>query len=187
MIGLSHVSKHFGDKEVLRDFSLTLGETGITAIVGRNGSGKTTLLRILAGLEKKYSGEVVTGNRVAYVFQDYRLVPTLTARKNIALVLDKERGGEAIGYLRAVGLEAEADSLPGSLSGGMQQRLALARAFAYDGDLLLLDEPFAALDDEWRRKMTDAVLDYAKTRPVVLVTHDLQDLDDLNCKVVRLD
>ncbi len=187
MIALSHVSKHFGEKEVLRDFSLTLGERGITAVVGKNGSGKTTLLRILAGLEKKYSGEVVTGNRIAYVFQDYRLVPTLTALENVALVLGKDRRGEAVGYLRAVGLEAEAGSLPGSLSGGMQQRLALARAFAFDGDLLLLDEPFAALDDEWKRKMMDAVQDAAQTRPVVLVTHDAQELAYLNCSVVRLD
>lgn len=187
MISLSHVSKHFGEKEVLRDFSLTLGENGVTAIIGKNGSGKTTLLRILAGLEKKYSGEVVTGSRVAYVFQDYRLVPTLTALENIALVLDKARRGEALEYLHAVGLEAEADSLPGSLSGGMQQRLALARAFAFDGDLLLLDEPFSALDGEWRRKMTDAVRNCAQTRPVVLVSHDPQDLAELNCRVVRLD
>lgn len=187
MIALSHVSKQFGEKEVLRDFSLTLGETGITAVVGKNGSGKTTLLRILAGLEKKYSGEVVTGNRIACVFQDYRLVPTLTARENIALVLDKERRGGAENHLRAVGLEAEADSLPGSLSGGMQQRLALARAFAYEGDLLLLDEPFSALDDEWKQKMMDAVQKSAQTRPVVLVTHDPAELAYLNCKVVRLD
>lgn len=187
MIRLSHVSKHYGEKEVLHDFSLTLGESGVTAIVGRNGSGKTTLLRILAGLERKYSGEVVTGERVAYVFQDYRLVTSLTALENIALVLDKARRGEAIEYLRAVGLEAEADILPDSLSGGMKQRLALGRAFAYGGDLLLLDEPFSALDDEWRQKMTDAVRDCARTRPVVLVTHDLQDLDELNCSVVRLD
>ena len=187
MISLSHVSKHFGEKEVLRDFSLTPGESGVTAIVGKNGSGKTTLLRILAGLEKKYSGEVVTGTRVAYMFQDYRLVPTLTALENVALVLDKTRRGEALEHLRAVGLEAEADSLPGSLSGGMQQRLALARAFAFDGDLLLLDEPFSALDEEWRQKMTDAVREYAQTRPVVLVTHDAQDLAELHCKVVRLD
>lgn len=187
MISLSHVTKRFGEKTVLRDFSLQLGAHGVTAVVGSNGSGKTTLLRILAGLEKKYSGEVVTGSRVAYVFQDYRLVPTLTALENVTLVLDKARRGEAIAFLRAVGLENEADSLPGSLSGGMQQRLALARAFAYDGDLLLLDEPFSALDDEWRRRMLDAVQKLAETRPVVLVTHDASDVEFLQCNTVRLD
>lgn len=187
MIRLSHVTKQFGEKAVLRDFSLTLGETGVTAVIGKNGSGKTTLLRILAGLEKKVSGEVVSGNRIAYVFQEDRLVPTLTALENIALVLDKERRGEALKFLRAVGLEAEADSLPAALSGGMRQRLSLARAFAYDGDLLLLDEPFSALDDEWRQKMTDAVREYAQTRPVVLVTHDPSDVEYLQCKTVKLD
>lgn len=187
MISLSHVTKRFGDKVVLRDFSLRLGETGVTALTGSNGSGKTTLLRILAGLEKKDSGEVVTGSRIAYVFQELRLVPTLTALENVALVLDKPRRGAAVDFLRAVGLEAEAGSLPGSLSGGMQQRLALARAFAYDGDLLLLDEPFSALDEAWKQKMLDAVRDCARTRPVVLVTHDASDVAYLNCKTVRLD
>ncbi len=187
MISLSHVTKHFGEKAVLQDFSLQLGDRGVTAIVGKNGSGKTTILRILAGLERKYAGEVVTGERIAYVFQDLRLVPTLTALKNIALVLDKDRRGEAERQLRAVGLEAEAGSLPGSLSGGMQQRLALARAFAFDSDLLLLDEPFSALDEAWKRKMLDAVRDYAQTRPVVLVTHDMSDVAYLNCRAVRLD
>ncbi|MBQ6430677.1 MAG: ABC transporter ATP-binding protein [Oscillospiraceae bacterium] len=187
MIALSHVTKHFGEKAVLQDFSLQLGENGVTAIVGKNGSGKTTLLRILAGLEKKYAGEVSTGGRIAYVFQDLRLVPTLTALENVALVLDNTRRAEAIRYLRIVGLENEADSLPGKLSGGMQQRLALARAFAYGGDLLLLDEPFSALDEEWKQNMLDAVRDYAQTRPVVLVTHDASDVAYLNCKSVRLD
>lgn len=187
MIALSHVTKRFGEKIVLRDVSLQLGECGVTAVLGSNGSGKTTLLRILAGLEKKDSGEVVTGIRVAYVFQELRLVPTLTALENVALVLDKQHRVEAIEHLRAVGLEAEADSLPADLSGGMQQRLALARAFAFGGDLLLLDEPFSALDDEWRRKMLDAVRIIAQTRPVVLVTHDMSDVEYLNCKTVRLD
>ena len=116
MIALSHVTKHFGEKEVLHDVSLKLGENGVTAVVGKNGSGKTTLLRILAGLESKDTGEVVTGSRIAYVFQELRLVPTLTALENVALVLDKDRRGEAEKQLRAVGLEAEADRLPGSLS-----------------------------------------------------------------------
>lgn len=187
MISLSHVTKRFGEKEVLHDFSLTPGESGVTAVVGKNGSGKTTLLRILAGLDKKYAGEVVTGNRIAFVFQDLRLVPTLSALENVVLVLDKNRRDEAIAFLRAVGLEQEADSLPGSLSGGMQQRLALARAFAYGGDLLLLDEPFSALDGEWKRRMLDAVRDYARTRPVILVTHDASEIEYLNGKTVRLD
>lgn len=187
MISLSHVTKQFGGKTVLHDFSLELGASGIIAVTGKNGSGKTTLLRILAGLDKKYSGEVITGNRISYVFQDLRLVPTLTALENIALVLDKKQRGEAKKQLRAVGLEAEANSLPGSLSGGMQQRVALARAFAYGGDLLLLDEPFSALDDEWKQKMMDAVAAYARSHPVVLVTHDPSELAYLNCKAVRLD
>ena len=187
MISLSHVTKHFGEKAVLQDVSMQLGASGVIAVVGKNGSGKTTLLRILAGLEKKYAGEVITGDRIAYVFQDLRLAPTLTALENVALVLEKRRREDAKRYLEKVGLENEADSLPGKLSGGMQQRLALARAFAFDGDLLLLDEPFSALDDEWKRKMLDAVRDYAQTRPVVLVTHDLSDVNYLQCKTVRLD
>ncbi|MBO2527495.1 MAG: ABC transporter ATP-binding protein [Clostridiales bacterium] len=187
MIRLSHVTKQFGDKTVLKDFSLEIGTPGITAVTGKNGSGKTTLLRIIAGLDKKYSGEVITGSRISYVFQDCRLVPTLTALENIALVLDRGQRTEAFRWLTAVGLEAEADSLPDSLSGGMKQRIALARAFAYGGDVLLLDEPFSALDVEWKQRMMNAVLDYSHCHLVILVTHDPAELAFLSCKTVCLD
>ena len=188
MIVLDRVSKSFGEKEVLRDVSLTFDGPGILAVTGANGSGKTTLLRLLAGLETPDSGEIkMTGiNRIAYVFQDYRLVPALSALKNIELVLDASRRADGRKWLEAVGLSAQADSLPPSLSGGMQQRLAIARALAYGGELLLLDEPFSALDGEWKTRMIEAVAHFAATGTVVLVSHNAEEIDALGCRVFPL-
>lgn len=188
MIRMEHVSKCFGEAGLIDGLSLEIGTRGILAVTGANGSGKTTLLRLLAGLETPDSGAVIRpdGCRIAYVFQDLRLVPTLTALENIELVLDRSRRGEAKRFLALVGLTEKADALPGALSGGMRQRIALARAFACGGDILLLDEPFSALDAEWRQRMADEVKRISETKPVVLVTHDPEDIAQLGCRVLSL-
>ena len=188
MICMEHVSKRFGEKRLLEDVSFELGERGILAITGPNGSGKTTLLRLLAGLEKPDSGTVFRprGCRVSYVFQGNRLVPTLSALENVALVLDRRHRKEAIRWLEFVGLSEKADELPGALSGGMQQRIALARAFAYGGDLLLLDEPFSALDAEWKLRIGDEIRRISETKPVVLVSHDPAEIKRLGCRILSL-
>ena len=188
MIELVQISKAYGEKAVISDFSLTLPDRGILALTGKNGSGKTTLLRLLAGLEEPDAGQIrmPVQTRVSYVFQDYRLLPSLTVRQNLLLVLEKSRRQEADTWLQAVGLAAYADALPASLSGGMRQRTALARALAYGGELLLLDEPFAALDTTWKPRMMDEVLRAAETGCVLLTTHDPSDLSRLGCSVVSL-
>lgn len=188
MICLDRVSKSYGERSVLRDISFTFDGPGILAVTGANGSGKTTLLRLLAGLETPDSGEIRMPNidRISYVFQDYRLVPALSALKNIELVLDSANRAEGQKWLHAVGLSEQADVSPSLLSGGMQQRLAIARALAYGGDLLLLDEPFSALDGEWKQRMMETVAQYAASHPVVLVSHNEEEITALGCRIFTL-
>ena len=169
---LENVFFSYGDKRILKDFSLALPDTGVTALSGPSGCGKTTLLRLLAGLIPPESGRVQAPGleKTAVLFQEDRLLPGFTAATQIRAVLPK--GAEVKAYLEAVGLAAEADSPVEALSGGMKRRVALARALAYAGDksLLLLDEPFTGVDaDNARRVM-------ARLRglgiPIVLSAHD---------------
>lgn len=188
MIEVKNLSKSYGEKTVFSGLSLTLPDPGILALTGANGSGKTTLLRLLAGLEQPDGGEIILPERcrICCVFQDLRLLPTLSVRQNILLVLEKSRRAEADRWLEAVGLSDFADALPAALSGGMQQRAAIARALAYGGGLLLLDEPFSALDAAWKEKMMDAVKCASKTACVLLTTHSPQELAYLGCEEFSL-
>ena len=174
-VKLNGVTKRFGETVVLDGVELELPERGIVRIGGISGRGKTTLLNIIAGLLQPDEGEVTgaDGLRIAYCFQDDRLLPWYTARQNVALVSDRET---AMRTLKAVGLEGAENKLPSELSGGMRRRVALARALAFGGDLLLLDEPFSGLDEALRREVAaPLIVEYAMTRPVVLVTHDEPD------------
>ena len=142
MIELAHVHCIYGEKTPIKDLTLILPDVGVVGVFGASGAGKTTLLRLLAGLLQPASGTIegLAGKRISMVFQEDRLLPWLTAVENVALVRD---GSEA--DARAL-LAAQADQLPRALSGGMQRRVALARALNFGGDVLLLDEPFKGLD-----------------------------------------
>lgn len=183
---LSHLNFCYGEKVILRDFSLSLPDTGITALAGPSGCGKTTLLRLLAGLETPQGGtlEAPEGRNTAFLFQENRLLPGLSAADQIQLVLP--RGGDPLTWLAAVGLENEVATLPSVLSGGMQRRVALARCLAYGRDkkLLLLDEPFTGIDPE----RIVALMDFIRTLkvPVLYSAHDAQSLA-LADRVIRLD
>ena len=146
MISVENITVRFGEKRVLDRFSLELPEEGITALSGPSGCGKTTLLRVLAGLQPTEGGTVVTPPRPVILFQENRLLPWRTAEQHIADVLPRERRGEAGRWLVLAELEGEEGSRPAALSGGMGRRLALARALACGGGLILLDEPFAGVD-----------------------------------------
>jgi ABC-type nitrate/sulfonate/bicarbonate transport system ATPase subunit len=168
----SSESGESGVKVVFENFSLELPDKGVTALAGASGCGKTTLLRLLAGLEKPDSGEI-SGNpapqEIAFMFQENRLLPGLTAAQQIQLVLPQ--GESALDYLAMVGLRDDAASLPRELSGGMQRRVALARALAYarGKKLLLLDEPFAGIDSARVRELMGHIR--ALGMPVVLTGH----------------
>lgn len=185
MIVLSHIKKAFGDKVVLSDLSLTIADGEKIAIRGESGKGKTTLLRIIARLEKPTGGEISGYDPadIAYMFQEPRLFENLSVWENVAVVCPdypKSAAKEkASSYLARVGLDTDSDKYPSALSGGMKQRAALARALCAEKKILLLDEPFSALDRETKREMLTLVKEYTQTRTLILVTHTQEDADFL--------
>ena len=183
-IVFDHVTKRFGDKKILEDFSFTLPLTGITALMGPSGIGKTTLLRLMTGLEKADRG-TVTGcpAKYSFLFQENRLLPFETALENAALVSDPETAAR---WLNTFSLSDEQNAYPKELSGGMQRRVALARAFAYPGELLILDEPLKGLDDRLRQEIFSVFLREKETRPILLVTHDTEEARRLNAEIYQL-
>jgi sulfonate transport system ATP-binding protein len=184
------VSKRFGDRTVLEGLDLTIDQGQFTALLGASGSGKTTLLRVLLGLETATAGEVLVPEARTTVFQEPRLVASMPVWRNVVIGQPRSVGTRdaAITALSEVGLAAHADAWPGTLSGGEAQRVALARALVRQPRLLLLDEPFAALDALTRLRMQALVAELcAKHRPgVLLVTHDVEEAVLLGDRVVVL-
>ena len=178
-IEFEHVYKSFGDKTVIEDFSLKLPDSGTVAFTGASGCGKTTLLRLLAGLETPDSGTISAQfRRLAMVFQEDRLLGGVSALGNVSAVLGRGKKQLAHEWLERMGLGDDFHLLPGEMSGGMRRRLAIARAMAYGGDLILLDEPFAGLDDATREQIYPHVFNSSDAhRLTILVTHDRQEAE----------
>ena len=176
VVRLQHFTRSFGANRIIDGLDLEIAPGEFIALLGRSGSGKTTLLRTLAGLDDAGVQDVEVPDSRAVVFQDARLLPWKPVWKNVALGL---KGGairdRAQAALKEVGLGHRLDAWPLTLSGGEAQRAALARALVREPQLLLLDEPFAALDALTRYRMHDLVLSLWRThRPAVLiVTHDV--------------
>ncbi|REE96778.1 ABC transporter ATP-binding protein [Thermomonospora umbrina] len=186
----SRVVKRFGTRAVLDGLDLEIGRGEFVALLGRSGSGKSTLLRALAGLESTTGGDLVVEGTVSVAFQEPRLVPWKRVAANVALglsVADPLRAADEA--LEEVGLAAHRDAWPLTLSGGEAQRVSLARALVREPDLLLLDEPFSALDALTRITVHRLVLDlWARHRPgVLLVTHDVDEALLLADRVLVLD
>ncbi len=176
---LKHVRASYGQKTVLRDFSLELRPGAVTCLLGPSGSGKTTVLNLLAGLLEPEAGTVERPRTVSCLFQDLRLLPWRTAAGNLTFVLKGQVPPEALEHaveqaLVLVELWEERHSRPHQLSGGMKQRLALARALAVPADLLLLDEPFRGLDIPLRERIMARCRErwQAAGQTVLMVTHD---------------
>ena len=241
MIKLSSISMAYGEKQIFDGFSLSLPDAGCYAVLGPSGRGKTTLLRLIAGLERPQRGTVSLSEnaRIAFCFQEDRLLPWKTVLENVLLAIPSasgpkvSKGTEAVRaqwakknggaselqkshrrllqfpdrpesplagrwgsapssdalelaryWLSRVGLAGEENSYPASLSGGMKRRASLARALAYDSDILLMDEPFRALDEATHAQMLALVREAAKDKLLLLVTHDEADADGMN--VIRL-
>jgi sulfonate transport system ATP-binding protein len=190
MLSFEHLSKTYADgTRALSDINLTVQEGEIVALIGGSGCGKTTLLRLIAGLDResagriRLDGETLSGPHpaIGIVFQEPRLLPWLSVFDNIAFGLNglsnAERQARVSHALEKVGLVEHADRWPRDLSGGQQQRVSIARAFVTNPKVLLLDEPFSALDAFTRASLHEHLLGlWEETRPtVVLVTHDVQE------------
>ncbi|MFB7717789.1 ABC transporter ATP-binding protein [Nocardia sp. NPDC056100] len=170
--------KDFGERRVLHGIDLDIRPGEFVALLGRSGSGKSTLLRALAGLDKATEGELTVPGEVAVAFQEPRLVPWKRVAANITLGLRQPNPKQAAAdALAEVGLTERADAWPLTLSGGEAQRASLARALVREPDLLLLDEPFSALDALTRITIHNLVLElWGKHQPgVLLVTHDVDE------------
>jgi sulfate transport system ATP-binding protein len=202
-IEVRNVGKRFGDFVALQDVSVTVGDGALTALLGPSGSGKSTLLRIIAGLETPDSGEVVIGDEdvtnspartrgVGFVFQHYAPFKHMTVHDNVAFGLSvrkrpKDEIGERVNELLGlVRLEGLAERYPSQLSGGQLQRMALARALAVQPQVLLLDEPFGALDAqvrgelrEWLRRLHEEI--HVTT---IFVTHDQEEAMEVAAQIV---
>ncbi len=178
---------------VLNGLTAEFPEESITVILGRSGCGKTTLLRILGGLEGYDSGclTVPHHSKIGMVFQEPRLMPWLTVWKNIVFGLPKNRVSEQAVHalIETVGLSGFEKAYPAQLSGGMQQRAALARALAYDPELILMDEPFAALDYFTRETMQNELIRIysLQKKSVVFVTHSIDEALLIGQKIFILD
>jgi len=181
--------KSFGGETVLQGVELALAEREVVALLGPSGCGKSTLLRIAAGLDKNFQGSVtragelsdqdkVSSGGVAFVFQEPRLMPWLTVAQNVGFA-DGDRADRAwiSQLLEEVGLTGWEDSLPKQLSGGMAQRVAIARGLYSRPRVLLLDEPFSAVDAFTRMKLQDLLLSLAQQHQIslLLVTHDIDE------------
>jgi NitT/TauT family transport system ATP-binding protein len=203
-IEFDRVSISFGGREIVEPTSLAIAAGEFVCIIGPSGCGKTTLLRAAGGLLKpsggtvKLHGKPVTGpsSEVAIVFQDYgrALLPWRTAAGNIALALEadrvprKEHADIVASLLRKVGLEAHADKFPSQMSGGMQQRLQIARCLAQKPSVLVMDEPFGALDAMTRQSLQDEVARLVDEQGItaIFVTHDIEEALYLADRVLAL-
>ena len=172
MIRIKDLKKRFDQNVVFDGLSLELGGKGFYAVTGPSGSGKTTLLRMIAGLDREYEGSITADGVISYVFQENRLLPELSAYGNVFEVC--RDGQKTSSLLRSVGLGGDMDKYPAEMSGGMARRVAIARALAFPHDILLLDEPFNALDLDLRRRMCEDVIGVLRQTgtTTILVTHD---------------
>ena len=174
MIELKDVSVSYDGQSVIKDLSFTFEDGRIYAIAGASGIGKTTLLGAIAGLVPLSHGEInSTHKKISYIFQDPRLFPWMTALENVKCVCEDEQ--KARHYLELL-LPDSADKYPHELSGGMKQRVSIARALAYDADLVLLDEPFKGLDDASKDNTINVVLSALRGKTAILISHDKSEL-----------
>ena len=196
-IKLVNVSKIYNVEresiKVLNGINLDIPQNKITVILGRSGCGKTTLLRLVAGLEDFEQGEIIgaKSNKKAYVFQEDRLMPWLDVKSNITFGIHrKEIDHNRIDrIIETVGLEKFYNAYPKQLSGGMKQRVSIARAFAYDPDFIMMDEPFSALDYFTREQMQKELLKIHERLKcsILFVTHSIDEALILGDKIVILE
>ncbi|MDR0721930.1 MAG: amino acid ABC transporter ATP-binding protein [Treponema sp.] len=213
MIQLEHISKSFGDNQILRDISFSINKGEIVSIIGPSGAGKTTLLRTLNWLEKPDTGRVTIANasvnaaavkksdvyrlrsKSSMVFQHYNLFKNKTVLQNVteSLTVVKKQpkalaDEKAMGILSSIGLADKAGEYPSRLSGGQQQRVGIARALAVDPEVMLFDEPTSALDPEWVSEVLEVIKRIALAgMTMILVSHEMVFVREVSSRVIFFD
>ncbi|MCO7121381.1 ABC transporter ATP-binding protein [Ihubacter massiliensis] len=210
MIRLEHLSKSFGGRKILDDFSLAVKEGEFLTVIGRSGCGKTTMLKMINGLHQPDSGKIFVQGQdigetdiielrrsIGYVIQNKGLFPHMTVEKNITyvpVISGRKNKAENLQLARrlieTVGLEEDMlERYPSELSGGQQQRVGIARALASDARILLMDEPFGALDEITKRAMQDEILSLHRSLgiTIVFITHDIREAMKLGDRVLVME
>ena len=202
IVAVRGVGKFYGAVEALRSIDLDFPRGKLTSLLGPSGCGKTTLLKIIAGLIRADAGSITVNGRPvhapgperAFVFQDFALLPWATVERNVAFGLElrgmhrAERERIARHYIGEVGLAGFEQKYPHELSGGMRQRVGLARALCVDADVLLLDEPFSAVDEQNRRKFQEDLIRLRATenKTFIFVTHSIEEAVYISDRIVLL-
>ena len=198
MIKLINVSKAYGEKKILDNFSYEFPESGFVAIIGPSGIGKTTLFNIILGLEKADNGDLLTGGSISVVFQENCLIPkknvlfnTLLAAKDSKYANitsnDENLNNKAVDILTKLGLKDDLSTLVDDLSGGMARRVAIARSLCLDADIYIMDEPLSGLDETTRRNVLNTLHEYTdkKGKLLIMITHDEESLEGVD-KIINL-
>lgn len=193
MIRFNNVSKSFEGNKVIENLSIEFPSNGTVCLFGKSGIGKSTILNLISGLMKPDSGEIlgIANEKISYVFQDDRLVEWLSVLENVAIVVKSKQKCEknkfAEKWLKKFDLLEYADKIPNELSGGMKRKLAIARALAFSGDVILLDEPFKGLDKNSKKKVAEIILSNAKGKLIILVSHESNEIDMMEVnKIYRI-
>jgi NitT/TauT family transport system ATP-binding protein len=175
VLKISGLGKTYDHRRVLDGVDLNISKGEVVSIIGPSGCGKTTLLKLIAGLLIPDSGDIERAySRLSYVFQEDRLLPWLTVAENVKLVNGAMTDEACVALLQMMRLADSQSMLPSAISGGMRQRAAMARAFAYEPELILMDEPFKSIDQFLRKQLIEDMLALWRVRgqSVLLVTHD---------------
>lgn len=187
-IEIKNLNKSFDSNVIFSDYSISVPD-GICAIMAGSGIGKTTLLRILAGIDKNYTGDISGLGQISYCPQEISLFPWYSARKNLKIVLKNVQNADELisEGLDAFGLTSAADKKPNEMSGGMCQRVAVLRAWLYPSDTVILDEPFKGLDTETKER----VINYLKKtrtaqRNVIFTTHSLDEAELFSSHIINI-
>lgn len=188
MVELKNVSFSYGELKVLKDFNLSVKAGECICLWGKSGSGKTTVLKLILGLIKAQNGTVLAPDKISCVFQEDRLIENISLEKNVKLVLPKEKHEKADELIDEFGLAEFKKTKVQELSGGMKRRVAIIRALAFGGDLLILDEAFNGIDSKNREKIAKIIKrEFTdKNKAVIMVTHITADADSLDAQIIKI-
>lgn len=188
---LKDICFSYGEEQIIKNLNLTVERGKPVVLLGRSGIGKTTLLKLILNFIKPDSGEISgvdEKTRISVMYQEDRLFPQLTVYKNLKLVKKDFSRKEAEKLMSEMNLEEKVlDKLPAELSGGMRRRIALARCLIFPSELVLMDEPFQGLDSETRASCLNAVKKYTAGRPMLIISHEIQDAAALEAEIVRME